>query len=165
MAFEKIVADNERVERKVFPFCLFAKTNELPSASIWEKKFGRNATHVKKQREITNLKGFSRTPGRSQPRPLGRTDAREPWRGSAREGFQSSVPRRQAAAFPHGQTSVNNSAAGARHAPDHRPAAISTVPPKPREERPLHPSWEAKKRQKEKQHAAILPSAGKKIKF
>ena len=34
-----------------------------------------------------------------------------------------------------------------------------------REERPLHPSWEAKKKQKEKQSAGILPPQGQKIKF
>jgi hypothetical protein len=37
--------------------------------------------------------------------------------------------------------------------------------PRHREERPLHPSWEAKKKQKEKQSAGILPPQGKKIKF
>lgn len=34
-----------------------------------------------------------------------------------------------------------------------------------REERSLHPSWEAKKRMKEKESAAIIPPAGKKIVF
>ena len=34
-----------------------------------------------------------------------------------------------------------------------------------REERALHPSWEAKRKLKEKQGDGILPSQGKKIKF
>jgi hypothetical protein len=37
---------------------------------------------------------------------------------------------------------------------------------KPRgEEKPLHPSWEAKKKVKEKESAAIVPPVGKKIVF
>lgn len=35
----------------------------------------------------------------------------------------------------------------------------------PREEKPLHPSWEAKRRLKEKQSPAILPAQGTRIKF
>ena len=34
-----------------------------------------------------------------------------------------------------------------------------------REDKALHPSWEAKKRMKEKEPAAIIPSAGNKIVF
>ena len=34
-----------------------------------------------------------------------------------------------------------------------------------REDKALHPSWEAKKRMKEKEPAAIIPSAGKRIVF
>jgi len=32
-------------------------------------------------------------------------------------------------------------------------------------DKPLHPSWEAKRKMKEKQSDAIVPSQGKKIKF
>lgn len=32
-------------------------------------------------------------------------------------------------------------------------------------DKPLHPSWEAKRKLKEKQNDAIVPSQGKKIKF
>ena len=35
----------------------------------------------------------------------------------------------------------------------------------PRDNKPLHPSWEAKKRMKEKQTAAILPSQGTRMVF
>lgn len=41
-----------------------------------------------------------------------------------------------------------------------RPSATSR-----KEERGLHPSWEAKKKLKEKESAGIVPSQGKKIKF
>ena len=34
-----------------------------------------------------------------------------------------------------------------------------------RDDKALHPSWEAKKKMKEKEPAAIIPSAGKKIVF
>jgi len=34
-----------------------------------------------------------------------------------------------------------------------------------RDLRPLHPSWEAKRKLSEKQSAAIVPTTGKKIKF
>lgn len=33
------------------------------------------------------------------------------------------------------------------------------------EEKPLHPSWEAKRKQKEKQSAGIVPSQGTRLRF
>jgi hypothetical protein len=53
--------------------------------------------------------------------------------------------------------------------------ATATIPPPPparrrfeppkQDSKPIHPSWEAKRRQKEKESAGIVPAAGKKIKF
>lgn len=48
------------------------------------------------------------------------------------------------------------------------PATVNTNTGGPRreeKERALHPSWEAKRKQKEKQSSGILPSQGTKIKF
>lgn len=42
---------------------------------------------------------------------------------------------------------------------------MSGPPAKRNEDKPLHPSWEAKRKLKEKEKAAILPPQGKKIVF
>lgn len=47
-------------------------------------------------------------------------------------------------------------------APEHK---ISRLRGDKKDDKPLHPSWEAKRRLKEKESAGIVPSQGKKIKF
>lgn len=135
---------------------------------IWEKKFGKNANHTKKLREM-EVSGR----GRNQRHGAG---ARAPNRTTLNHG-SSALPRRgkpdgtsqqhhQPADIGWGQrTSATTTAAGPNIPA--KPAAPYAGAQQHRhtEERPLHPSWEAKKKQKEKLSAGILPAQGTKIKF
>ncbi|EIN12616.1 Bud-site selection protein [Punctularia strigosozonata HHB-11173 SS5] len=119
--------------------------------AIWEKKFGRNANHVKKQREEIAAKGSR--------------DRRAPRAGPGRPGPQrnNDAPRM---AF-HGNDRKLASGANQiqRAQAAHATADAGAKPPKRNQDRPLHPSWEAKKRLKEKQSMGIVPAQGTKIKF
>lgn len=115
--------------------------------AIWEKKYGKNANHVKKQQAA----GAERGPqGRRGPR-----DANGP-RDGARKPFgrpqQNGAPRPQGPSAGPQRTS----------APSHAPAG---PPPRKKDDKPLHPSWEAKRKLKEKQNPALVAPQGKKIVF
>ncbi|KAG6877462.1 hypothetical protein C0993_007079 [Termitomyces sp. T159_Od127] len=128
--------------------------------AIWEKKFGKNANHKKKEAEvlgldrngseyslqsvstlliiILNLKGYTRlaADNKTAPHTLRKTTAR--W-GQHTASAPISAPKKT--------TMVRNSM-------------------KPHmEEKPMHPSWEAKRKLKEKERVGIVPSQGRKIKF
>lgn len=112
--------------------------------AIWEKKYGRNANHKKKELEH---RGAS-------------SSGKERQHGGAASGQHRDAPtRRQAGgnAVTHAQHNVNQ----------HANAAVqpARIPAQGREERSLHPSWEAKRKLKEKESASIVPSRGQKIKF
>ncbi|KAF8513768.1 Bud-site selection protein [Gautieria morchelliformis] len=107
--------------------------------AIWEKKYGRNAKHVKKQREAVQATATARSLGKSID---------QGWHG-----------RR------HGDDIRSVSIPGAnkkRLAQTHSGGRLERHTPS---EKPTHPSWEAKRKLKEKEGARILPSQGKKIVF
>ncbi|KZT12043.1 Bud-site selection protein [Laetiporus sulphureus 93-53] len=118
--------------------------------AIWEKKYGKNANHVKKEREAftrnprANTTANRRGPG--QPRKDAAPGAR------ARPQPQFTAPPSDKGwsknKTPAGDTPVD-------------------IPPKQKhkEDNSLHPSWEAKRRLKEKLNPNILPPQGKKITF
>ncbi|KAL1745299.1 Bud-site selection protein [Schizophyllum fasciatum] len=85
--------------------------------AIWEREFGRNANHKKKERDQALEK---------------------------RRQWEERQQKRAAAAA----------------AREERERAQARV-----QERPVHPSWEAKKKLKEKEAAAMVPSQGKKLVF
>ncbi|KAH9936304.1 Bud-site selection protein [Fomitopsis serialis] len=118
--------------------------------AIWEKKYGKNANHVK------NAHGTSMRDGQ---RPSNRANL--PGKGAPRRDGPDTRQHRP-------------SAYAASRQPDSRRVAHEIAPPGPenafartkaREEKPLHPSWEAKKRLKERENPVILPAQGKKITF
>jgi len=94
---------------------------------IWEKKFGRNAHHKKKEEE-----------SKAQA-PKIRNNTRPATPGSTRHSKAD-----------HPVDAGWNT------------RTVSAVVPATGR---LHPSWEAKRRLKEKQSIGIVPSQGKKIKF
>ncbi|EMD39958.1 hypothetical protein CERSUDRAFT_112194 [Gelatoporia subvermispora B] len=130
---EAKAADNGRKNRR----------GQRARRAIWEKKYGRNANHVKKEHETTaqnprqkgagwNQKGGPRNagpPGRRGP-PPSQVRPNVPHQGHASEGR-----------------------------PQPRPTKTEV------QDKPLHPSWEAKKRLKEKQNPTIMAPQGKKITF
>lgn len=152
----------------------------LHQLSIWEKKFGKNANHLKKQREsevqdviarsyskrgtgssrggASGGRGRGALPSQISSYSAGRTE--DTGSGRGRGGRHQQADARQS------QTSYRDThlpraagEAGERSRTSSRPAQ------QPREEKPLHPSWEAKRRLKEKQSPAILPAQGTRIKF
>jgi len=119
--------------------------------AIWEKKFGRNANHNKKEaqenRGHTSTTAVSNTilsrnvpPDQGPPRPSarGRNFPQQYQPIDANRDGRSS-----------GAVSVGRSVKRADRKGD----------------KPLHPSWEAKRRLKEKEGAGIVPSQGTKIRF
>ncbi|TFK86785.1 Bud-site selection protein [Polyporus arcularius HHB13444] len=122
--------------------------------AIWEKKYGKNANHVKKQQEQDPRQqrrdgsrgagggGNAKGPGKAQSQARG---------APARRGAQKFVAPQQTDSGwgkPVGAGAGANPKTGA-----------------PKEDKGLHPSWEAKRKLKEKLNPSIVPAQGKKIKF
>ena len=130
------------------------------NARIWEKKYGRNANHVMKQQEIS-AKGSG---GRGKAGSIRKNEhSRE-----TKVGLRPSPPRR-AAETPRQVPQASGQPYGTFLYELVREESLITVhyvgKDKRKEEKPLHPSWEAKRKQKEKEGARILPPQGKKIVF
>lgn len=135
---------------------------------IWEKKFGRNANHVKKQREEEKAGAIAKELA-AKARAAQRLAATETGAGTRRGrgqgrggGFvapSSQIPSRLDGGWKGG--AENRKATEGRGA-----GAVggkkSAAPPM---EAKLHPSWEAKRKLKEKEQIGIVPAQGKKIKF
>ena len=113
---------------------------------IWEKKYGKNANHVQKQAAEN---------ARAKPSAKGLRNSREardngkPF-GKPQHGSRSIRPQSQQM---QGQDS------GWQQWPSQSQRPLT------KEDKPLHPSWEAKKKLKEKQSVGIVPAQGKKIVF
>ncbi|KAJ8509233.1 hypothetical protein ONZ45_g8574 [Pleurotus djamor] len=110
--------------------------------AIWEKKYGKHANHKKKEMQDT------RSPRNVKPSHPSRTAPpknKVKFSGPSHDAGRTVLPNRTVS---HDQR--NNR-------PSHQPQASDT--------RPLHPSWEAKRKAKEKASAGIVPSQGKKIVF
>jgi BUD22 len=134
----KIGEVKEQEERKYPippPLQLFSL---LSHTSIWEKKYGGNANHKKKERVE---KGSSGLHHRRDVSGINRQTSRT----KSDDRF-----RRNHAGHPEGPVDTTQS---------------MIYPANKEGEKPLHPSWEAKKKLKEKQSFGILPAQGKKIRF
>ncbi|KAG8687474.1 hypothetical protein FRC09_013469 [Ceratobasidium sp. 395] len=122
--------------------------------AIWEKKFGRNANHVKKAREEAIA---SRGRGRG--------------RGGVGRGGASGVGRGVISNGTRGEDAGVSRSRSARARPP--PVELPTTQDggwgqrtaKKAEEKPMHPSWIAKQRLKAKEAVGGMPSQGKKIVF
>ncbi|KAI0320168.1 Bud-site selection protein [Amylostereum chailletii] len=112
--------------------------------AIWEKKYGRGAKHLNITSAIPQ----------AVSKPSHRTETDQ----------KSRVPNTSWAAKTNPPASHNTY----QHTPRQGAGGNGFQPPHASNlegERPMHPSWEAKKRLKEKESAAILPAQGTRIKF
>lgn len=144
-------------------------TNESSLHRIWEKKFGRNANHVKKQQEEERAASEAKAlaaKARAAQRLAAATQGDAPGPGGRGRGRAfvpppSMIPSRLDGGWKGGAENRKAAPVGGRGVgvPSSRKPAAA-----PKEEK-LHPSWEAKKRLKEKEQIGILPAQGKKIKF
>lgn len=115
-------------------------------ARIWEKKYGKNANHVKKERELPAADTRKHSQGLKHSQTNGRVRSRQGRSTAARSQFNEPPSDK---GWPR-----NKSMPSQAHGTD-----------KPKDEKALHPSWEAKRRLKEKLNPSIVPAAGKKIVF
>ncbi|KZS90440.1 Bud-site selection protein [Sistotremastrum niveocremeum HHB9708] len=123
--------------------------------AIWEKKYGKNANHVKKQRE--EAESFRKE---REAKQAARGRGGPPGRGRGGGGFSGGTGRKPFTA-PSQDSGWSNQAGGSKPT-----KAPPTKAPKT-DEKPMHPSWVAKKRAQEREsvQGAIQKSAGQKIKF
>ncbi|KAF5369525.1 hypothetical protein D9758_002667 [Tetrapyrgos nigripes] len=103
--------------------------------AIWEKKYGRNANHKKKEATEIAEHGRKRWPGQASERRNHRGQSSQV--STTNSQSRQKAPQRE---LPRNESSATGS-------------------------KPLHPSWEAKKRLKEKESIGIQPPPGRKIKF
>ncbi|THH16981.1 hypothetical protein EW146_g3746 [Bondarzewia mesenterica] len=123
--------------------------------AIWEKKYGKNAVHLKKRAEASSRSNQLRGMSRDSKMNLRNTSA------PRHMGGPRAVPR----------PALNNPSASAQWGWSGTPAKVpfdrqnSKSRQIVEDERPLHPSWEAKRKMKEKDVGSIVPSQGTRIKF
>ncbi|KAH8114528.1 Bud-site selection protein [Phellopilus nigrolimitatus] len=152
--------------------------------AIWEKKYGKHANHLKKSREIA---GDSEKPSYSSRERRNRGAERGgAIRGRGRSNANSSVhaPPTHSSGPPAGRGQGRESGPRQGYG-DHQPQgdngwktrqdhtlvprkSVNTDAPShgaKEDGKPLHPSWEAKRKLKEKQSAAIVPPQGTRMTF
>ncbi|GBE84935.1 Bud-site selection protein [Sparassis latifolia] len=120
--------------------------------AIWEKKYGKNANHVKKEREAAvqnpRQKDIRHT---GQKNVLNHSRTGVAHRGNASSSRSQFVAPSRDSGWSKGGRSVAE-----------QPPVVKQTQTK---DKPLHPSWEAKRRLKEKFSANIVPAQGTKIIF
>lgn len=127
--------------------------------SIWEKKYGQNANHAKKQRAEMLAAGAKQDQARAtRGGPPHKADSNQSRASRSKTEDGTSQQHRQQADTGWAQRTQPAVSIISSH-----PLARRHKEEKPREQ-PLHPSWEAKKKMKEKQ-TGIVPSQGTKIVF
>ncbi|KAF9267450.1 Bud-site selection protein [Marasmius fiardii PR-910] len=107
--------------------------------AIWEKKYGSNANHKKKEAAEMNERGRKR------------------W-------SQATHGDRRGASVSKLKNERPNKYQAPSDANAHEPRSVPIAPTNSNY-KPLHPSWEAKKKQKEKMNVIVPPPPGRKIKF
>ncbi|KAG6896923.1 hypothetical protein C0992_005259 [Termitomyces sp. T32_za158] len=107
--------------------------------AIWEKKFGKNANHKKKEAQAMGLDRYGHT-------RLAAVD--------------KTLPYHQKTNTQWGQHAVAAPVLASQKTTMVRSSMKRHV-----EEKPMHPSWEAKRKLKERESVGIVPSQGRKIKF
>ncbi|KZO96926.1 Bud-site selection protein [Calocera viscosa TUFC12733] len=133
--------------------------------AIWEKKYGKNANHIKKQRE--EMQAAGPTPGRGGfGRGRGRGAGAE--RGRGRGGYQprpGGFDPRNARKGARGRGGAVDSgwAGRAAHINSGARPVAPDPPAGPVQDKPMHPSWQAKKN--EKNTGQLVAAQGKKIVF
>jgi len=109
------------------------------ASRIWERKYGKGAKHLQK-REGSGATDDVRT-------------FKKPFRGT-----QAKPHRRLPDPSKHNSRERKVDDVSTKHTSHLRKSGAV-------DDRPLHPSWIAKMRMKEKSNAVIVPSQGKRIKF
>lgn len=130
--------------------------------AIWEKKYGKNANHIKKQQEQETLSMAYANAGRGRGRGRGGSQA---GRGRGHEAPPSYGFGRGRGG--DGPSNANAASGVPAQVPSfarsneyqYTERKVATA------DKPMHPSWEAKKRLREKQTAAIVPAQGTRITF
>ena len=116
----------------------FSRSLHHSASRIWERKYGKEAKHLQK-------------------RESGATDDvrtfKKPFRAA-----QAKPHRRLPDSSEHNSRARNVDDVSTKHTS--HPCKSGAV-----DDRPLHPSWIAKLRMKEKSNAMIVPSQGKRTKF
>ncbi|KAH7102508.1 Bud-site selection protein [Auriculariales sp. MPI-PUGE-AT-0066] len=133
--------------------------------AIWEKKFGRGAKHVVKRQQEEAIAGAYATRG-ARRGGRGRGAAGRGGRGASDRGRGrgSGIGRGSGGAAGRGVPRGIPAATQLSRGQGSNSIPIVRVPaPAPKTDKPVHPSWEAK--QKQKSAAAIVPSQAKKIVF
>lgn len=155
MELKRIVVVNGHVGRKYISLVVPGVSSLIPcELRMWEKKFGKNANHVKQQQRSATerrLPGFVPADrrsgkGKSSSRPIQFRDheqvRKEPEAPRGPEGTKPPGSAKEQSARDRGKVDLRiNRTQG---------------------DRPLHPSWEAKRKQKS---AGIVHSQGTKIVF
>ncbi|PGH27755.1 hypothetical protein AJ80_00543 [Polytolypa hystricis UAMH7299] len=139
-------ADEDEVAAAVVGTARKNRRGQRARQQLWEKKYGTNANHVKKQQDTQKL---SRDSGWDMKRGATSTDDAGGKRGKGRGA--PAPARRQ-----------RNDAEKAENA-NIIPLGIRGSHSKPKEAKPLHPSWAAAKKVKEQAKAATFQ--GKKVVF
>jgi hypothetical protein len=116
---------------------------------IWEKKYGKGAKHVVKRRE----EEVEKIKIKEEKRRQRETATKRP-RWATKKPFER--PKQTDSGYG-GRTTVKS---GGGKGDGESPLKKSR-----REDKPLHPSWEAKKKLKKRESGAITPPAGKRIVF
>ncbi|TFK74801.1 hypothetical protein BDN72DRAFT_955467 [Pluteus cervinus] len=129
---------------------------------IWEKKYGKGANHKKKEM-VERQKAIAASLAKRGTRPDGsKTSYKQKDRAPAAASFRN----KEKAPGQHQQQP--DSGWSQRSAPvnSNMERQRKSGNAQTNAERPLHPSWEAKRKLKEKESSGgIIPSQGKKIKF
>ncbi|KAI0372145.1 Bud-site selection protein [Pilatotrama ljubarskyi] len=139
--------------------------------AIWEKKYGKNANHVKKQHETSGAQNARQWGGGKGNN--GKNQGQR--QGQGRGPRDGAPPRGRPGAGQHGPGQRGNAGGPLpppvdggwpkRQAGAGGAGAGSGAGGKKSDDKPLHPSWEAKRKLKEKLNPSIIPAQGKKIKF
>lgn len=153
----------------VFPF-LFTDLSCAPTAqtSIWEKKFGSNANHKKKEMEekvAAEVAASNRNRNRGHKSDINTGSNAIPSRNvTSTQGPPGATVPPRGRSVPQGDSgwSGRTKSVGAQSHSNAKPLAPKSDKT---DNKALHPSWEAKRRLKEKESVGIVPSQGTKIKF
>ncbi|KAF9533256.1 Bud-site selection protein [Crepidotus variabilis] len=133
--------------------------------AIWEKKFGRNANHKKKkvfkEQERSVQAAYAQRKGKIGTRP----NARPQMKGAQGLGLRQVDSSASLSGWKQHQDTGPRTHEKAQPDSGWSNTASRNSKLKSADDKPLHPSWEAKKRLKEKESGSLVPSQGKKIKF
>ncbi|KAJ3509424.1 hypothetical protein NLJ89_g5231 [Agrocybe chaxingu] len=129
--------------------------------AIWEKKFGRSANHKKKEAEERALALSRKNKGHTSVVNTGSNAIHSTRTHSGHGAPGSTGPNTKTKNTPQRQQPVDGGwgTRSTNAMTSQKPLGVKD------DSKPLHPSWEAKRKLKEKESVGIVPSQGRKIKF